>query len=78
MSLTAISSLESARRKFFLNSTCIMSRRQESNVFGLKEAEMSLTTISLLKWARGKFYMNLTHDMFKSTQSNFFGLKIPK
>ena len=25
MSLTAISSLESARRKFFLNSTCIMS-----------------------------------------------------
>ena len=27
MSLTAISSLESARRKFFLNSTCIMSRK---------------------------------------------------
>ena len=27
MSLTAISSLESARRKFFLNSTCIMSMK---------------------------------------------------
>ena len=34
MSLTAISLLESARRKFFMNSTCIMSRKQESNVFG--------------------------------------------
>ena len=36
MSQTEISSLESARRKFFLNSTCNMSRRQESNVFGLR------------------------------------------
>ena len=36
MSLTAISSLESARRKFFMTSTYIMSREWESNVFGLK------------------------------------------
>ena len=36
MSLTANSSLESARRKFFMNSTYIMSRKQESNVFGLR------------------------------------------
>ena len=35
MSLTAISSLESAREKFFMNSTYIMSRMKESNVFGL-------------------------------------------
>ena len=35
MSLTAISSLESAKRKFFMNSTYIMPRMQESNVFGL-------------------------------------------
>ena len=34
MGLTAISSLESARIKFFMNSTYIMSRKQESNVFG--------------------------------------------
>ena len=34
MSLTAISSLESARRKFFMNWTYIMSRKKESNVFG--------------------------------------------
>ena len=36
MGLRAISSLESARRKFFMNSTCIMSRKMESNVFGLR------------------------------------------
>ena len=36
MSLTAISSLESARRKFFMKSTCIMSTKLESLVFGLR------------------------------------------
>ena len=36
MSLTVIQSLESARRKFFMNSTYIMSRKYESNVFGLR------------------------------------------
>ena len=35
MSLTAISSLESERKKFFMNSTYIMSRKKESNAFGL-------------------------------------------
>ena len=35
MSPTAISSLESAKRKFFINSTYITSRKKESNVFGL-------------------------------------------
>ena len=36
MSLRAMSSLESARRKFFMNSTHIMSRKKESNGFGLR------------------------------------------
>ena len=36
MSLTAISSLETTRRKFFMNSTHIIFRKQESNVFGLR------------------------------------------
>ena len=36
MSLTAISSLESTRRKFFMNPTYIISRKLESNVFGLR------------------------------------------
>ena len=33
MSLTAISTLESARRKFFMNQTYILSKKWESNVF---------------------------------------------
>ena len=36
MSLTAMSSLESARRKFFMNLTYIMSRNKESNVLGFR------------------------------------------
>ena len=36
MSLTAISSLESARRKFLMNSAYIMSRKMESNSFRLR------------------------------------------
>ena len=36
MSLTAINSLESARRKFFMNSTYMMSRKYKGNVFGLR------------------------------------------
>ena len=36
MSLTAMCSLESARRKFFMNSTYIVSRKMESNVSGLR------------------------------------------
>ena len=36
MSLTAIISLESAGKKFFLNSTYIMCKVLESNVFGLR------------------------------------------
>ena len=36
MSLTANSSLKSARREFLMNSTYIMSRKLESNVLGLR------------------------------------------
>ena len=36
MSLTAIHSLESTRRKFFMNSTYIMSSKQESIVLVLR------------------------------------------
>ena len=37
MSLTASSLLGSARRKFFMNTTYIMSRKKESVVFGLRK-----------------------------------------
>ena len=36
MSLTANSSLESARRKFFMNTTQNMCKNMESNVFELR------------------------------------------
>ena len=36
MTRTAMSSLESARRNFFMNSTHIMSRKKGSNVFVLR------------------------------------------
>ena len=36
MSLTAICSVESARRKLFMNSTKNMCKNFESNVFGLR------------------------------------------
>ena len=39
MSLTAIRSLESARRKFLINSTQNMCKNLESNVFGLTRSK---------------------------------------
>ena len=39
MSLAAMSFLESARRKIFMNSTYIMSRKKESNAFGLRRSK---------------------------------------
>ena len=36
MSLTVMYLQESAKRKFFMNSTYIMSRKQNSRVFGLR------------------------------------------
>ena len=36
MSLSTKSSLQSTRRKFFMNSTYIVSRKYESNVFWLR------------------------------------------
>ena len=36
MSLTAISSLESTTRKFFMNSTYIIGRKKKAYVFGLR------------------------------------------
>ena len=75
MSLTAKSSLESARRKFFLNSTYIMSRKQESNRFWAHEAEITLTAISSMDSARRKFFINSTYIMYRkkeSTRRKFF------
>ena len=48
MSLIGIRTFESARRKFFMNTTYIMSRKYETNI----------TAIRTLESARRKFLMN--------------------
>ena len=63
MSLTAISSLESARRKFFINFTYNDVSKVGINRFWAKEAEMSLTAISSLESASEKFFVNSTYIM---------------
>ena len=65
MSLSAKSSLESARRKFFMNSTYIMSRKSEVGIkrFWAQEPKMSITAKSSLQSARRKFFMNSTYIM---------------
>ena len=40
MSLSAKSSVQSARRKFIMNSAYIMSTKLESNVFGLSRPKL--------------------------------------
>ena len=45
MTLTPISSLESARKKFFLNSTYIMSRKWESIAFSSSSRNDSNTAL---------------------------------
>ena len=59
MSLTAKSSIESPRRKFFINSTYIMSRKLESNVSFAQDAKMSLTTIQLAGIGEKKIFHEL-------------------
>ena len=63
MSLTGIRTLESARRKFFMKPTYIMSTKKESNLFCAQEAEMRLTAIHSLESMRRKFFMNWTYIM---------------
>ena len=77
MTLKPISSLESVRKKFCMNSTYMMSRKLEQK-FWAQEAEMTLTAISSLESARKKFLMNSTYIMSRKWESNVFGLRRPK
>ena len=60
-----------------MNSTQNMCKNLESDVFGLREAEMSLTANSLFQSDRRKFFMNSLQNMCKNLESNFFGLRRP-
>ena len=57
MSLTAISSPESARRKFFMNSTQNMCNHLESHVLGLRRPKMSLTAIARSNRITGRKFL---------------------
>ena len=61
MSITPISSLESARRKFFMISSQNMCNNLVSIVFWLRRPKMSLTAISSLESASWKFFINPTY-----------------
>ena len=62
MSLTAISSLKSARRNFHeLDAYHFL--KVAIKRFWAQEDEMRLTAISSLEWARRKFFMNSTYIM---------------
>ena len=63
MSLTAINSFESARRKIFYELDVHHVHKVGINCFWAQEAEMSLTAISSLESAREKFFMNSTYIM---------------
>ena len=77
MCLTAMSSLESARKEFFeldvhhvykVGITC----------FWAQELKMSLTAISSVESAKRKFFMNSTYIMSTKLESLVFGLRMPK
>ena len=68
MSLTGISSLESARRNFFMISSQSMCNQLESHVFGLRSQNES-NSHELARSARRKFFMNSPQNMCKNLES---------
>ena len=69
---------EPTRRKFFMNSTYIMSRKKNFKRFWAQEGELSQTANTSLESATGKFSMNSTYIMSRKQESNVFGLRRPK
>ena len=78
MTLTPLSSRESARKNFLMNRKYIMSRKWESNVFGLRRPKKTLAPLSSPESARKNFLMNSTYIMSRKWESNVFGLRRPK
>ena len=77
MSLTAIHSLESTRRKFF-ELDVHHAYKVGIKRFCAQGAELSLRVISSLESARRKFFMTSTYIMSRKMESNLFGLRKPK
>ena len=77
VSLTAISSLESARRKFFMKSTYIMSTKYESLVFGLRIPNESNRHQLARIGSRKIFHEHDAHHVYKVLITCFW-LRMPK
>ena len=77
MSLTDISSLESARTKFFMSLTYIMSRKVESNVSS-SGGRNEPNSHQLAGIGEKKFFMNSTYIMSRKLESRVFGPRRPK
>ena len=60
-------------KKIFMNSTYIMSRKVESNLFRAQEAEMTLTPISSLESARKNFSWTRRTSCLESGNQTFLG-----
>ena len=73
MILKEISSLGSTRKKFFINSTYIMSKSVRIKRFFAQEAKMCQTANSSLESTRRKFFMNSTYIMSRKQESNVLG-----
>ena len=78
MSITANSSLESARRKFFHELNVHHVWKEGIKRFWAQEAKMSLSAKSSPQSTRRKFFMNSTYTMCNKYESNVFGLRRPK
>ena len=77
MTLTPISSLESAK-KIFHELDVHHVWKVGIKRFWAQEAEMTLTPLSSVESGRKKFLMNSTYIMSTKWESNVFGLRRPK
>ena len=77
MTLTPLSSHESARKEFLMNSTYIMSGKWESTFLGSGDRNDS-NTAQFSRMGEKKFFMNSTYIMSRKWESNAFALRRPK
>ena len=78
MTLTHISSLESVKKIFFMNSTYFISRKWESNVLGSGDRNDS-NTHQFARIDEKKIFHELdVHHVQRKWESNVFGLRRPK
>ena len=73
MSLTPISSLESAWKKFLTNSTYMMSIKKESNVFGLRRPKWVKQPIARPNRREENFSRSRRTSCLESRNQTFFG-----